>query len=264
MGVWRGGASRSGRCWHSYRRNRGHHQSQPALKTPGARWRLSASAASSDWAAGSGLATWASIALGTYLVAAAVDNGFSESAGGLLLFAGSAASILGRVSAGRLADHIGSPGFGVFASLAAAGAVVFALLPAASGARVCNSRVDSVRYRMGLAGTHDLHRRQRESRDHRGIVGNCPIRVCSSAQGRALFSSDGIADRWSFDAAWLVVAVGLAGAATIGMARRSQHCDGYRAISRLRTVPGVVPYCSIECPPTARRRSHPCPRRFCC
>ena len=165
-------------------------------------------------AAGSGLATWAAIALGTYLVAAVVDNGFSESAGGLLLFAGSAASILGRVSAGRLADHIGSPGFGVFASLAAAGAVVFALLPTASGAAFAILVLIAFVTGWGWPGlmTYTVVNANRGTVAASSGVAQSGVFI---GAGTSPLLIGWIADRWSFDAAWLVVAVGLAGAATI-------------------------------------------------
>ncbi len=79
------------------------------------------------------LATWAAVGLSTYLVAAAVDGGFTESQAGLLLFAGSAASIAGRIAAGAVTDRMGGRGFGAMALLTGAGAVVFLGLPATSG-----------------------------------------------------------------------------------------------------------------------------------
>ncbi len=84
-------------------------------------------------AGSSSFATWAAIALSTYLVAASVDVGFSESAGGLLLFAGSAASIAARVIAGSVTDRIGGRGFGAMAALMGAGVPIFVLLTVASG-----------------------------------------------------------------------------------------------------------------------------------
>lgn len=85
-------------------------------------------------AAASSLATWGAIALGTYLVAASVDIGFSETAAGLLLFAGSLASIAGRIVAGFVTDRIGGRGFGAVAVLTGAGAAVFVGVAMASGA----------------------------------------------------------------------------------------------------------------------------------
>jgi MFS family permease len=85
-------------------------------------------------ASGSALATWAAIALSSYLVAAAVDAGFTESAAGLLLFAGSATSITARITMGVITDRIGGRGFGGIATLTSVGVVVFLLLTVASGA----------------------------------------------------------------------------------------------------------------------------------
>jgi MFS family permease len=90
-------------------------------------WRLA------GLSAGASLATLAAIALGTFLVAAAVDAGFSESAAGLLLFAGSVSTIAGRVVAGVVTDRIGGRGFGGLALLMGTGAVLFLLLPRTAG-----------------------------------------------------------------------------------------------------------------------------------
>jgi predicted MFS family arabinose efflux permease len=90
-------------------------------------WRLT------GLSAGAALATLAAIALGTFLVAAAVDTGFSESAAGLLLFAGSVSTIVGRVVAGVVTDRIGGRGFGGLALLMGTGAVLLLLLPRSAG-----------------------------------------------------------------------------------------------------------------------------------
>lgn len=98
---------------------------RPAAQLVG--WRLA------GLSAGGSLATLAAIALGTYLVAAAVDVGFSESSAGLLLFAGSVATIGGRVVAGLVTDRVGGRGFGGLAVLLGTGAVLFLVLPLAGG-----------------------------------------------------------------------------------------------------------------------------------
>lgn len=84
-------------------------------------------------AAGSAFATWGPVALSTYLVAAAVALGFSASAAGLLLFAGSAVSLVARVLAGAWTDRIGGRGFAGVAVLTGVGAVVFLTLPPTTG-----------------------------------------------------------------------------------------------------------------------------------
>ncbi|RPI26329.1 MAG: MFS transporter, partial [Actinobacteria bacterium] len=80
------------------------------------------------------LATGGAVSLGTFLVAAAVDRSFSESAAGLLLFAGSAASIAARIAVGAASDARRGSGFAGVVTLMGCGAVVFFLMPAAGGA----------------------------------------------------------------------------------------------------------------------------------
>jgi MFS family permease len=84
-------------------------------------------------AMGAAMATWAAIALSTYLVAAAVDRGMTEPEAGWLLFFGSASSIAGRIVAGHITDRFGGKGFGAVAGLAAVGAAVFVLLTSVAG-----------------------------------------------------------------------------------------------------------------------------------
>jgi MFS family permease len=105
-----------------------HHAEDPRRSVaPLVGWRLT------GLSAGAALATLAAIALGTFLVAAAVDTGFSESAAGLLLFAGSVSTIAGRVVAGVVTDRIGGRGFGGLALLMGTGAVLLLLLPRSAG-----------------------------------------------------------------------------------------------------------------------------------
>ncbi len=80
-----------------------------------------------------GLATIAALALGGFTVAAAVDRGVDVATAGWLLFAGSAASIAGRVAVGWLTDRVGGRGFVAAAAVMAVGAGVFSGLVVASG-----------------------------------------------------------------------------------------------------------------------------------
>ncbi|NNF65036.1 MAG: MFS transporter [Acidimicrobiia bacterium] len=82
---------------------------------------------------GASLATWAAVALGSYMVAAAVDAGFSEKAGGVLLFIGSAFSLSARATAGYITDRFGGRGFGGISLLAGIGALVFVLMALSTG-----------------------------------------------------------------------------------------------------------------------------------
>jgi predicted MFS family arabinose efflux permease len=83
-------------------------------------------------AAAAALATWAAVSLSTFLIAAAVEASLSESGAGLLLFAGSLASISTRVAAGSLTDQRRSRGFVGLAVLMSVGS----LAPVGSGSLV--------------------------------------------------------------------------------------------------------------------------------
>ena len=83
--------------------------------------------------AGTAMATWAAIALSSYLVAAAVDAGFTEEQGGVLLFVGSVTSLAGRVVVGIVTDRMGGRGFLAVALLTGIGAAVFLALSLAAG-----------------------------------------------------------------------------------------------------------------------------------
>ena len=85
-------------------------------------------------AGGAALGILGAIALSTYLVAAAVEKGFSEQAAGLLLFGGSIAALTARIVLGGLADRHGWRGFSSLAILSLIGALAFATLPSLEGA----------------------------------------------------------------------------------------------------------------------------------
>ncbi len=164
--------------------------------------------------AGSALATWAAVALSTYLVAAAVDVGFSESAAGLLLFAGSAASITSRALAGHLTDRFGGKGFGAMALLTGIGAVVFAFIPDTSGALF--AALVLAAFASGWAWPGLM--------TYAVVNANARTAAASSAVTQSgVFVGAGVGplvigavvDRWSFDAVWVLVAVALAAATVI-------------------------------------------------
>ena len=167
------------------------------------------------------MATWAAIALSTYLVAAAVDVGFSESKAGLLLFAGSAASISGRIAAGHVTDRIGSRGFGGMATLAGVGAIVFAILPATSGAAFAALVLVAFVTGWGWPGlmTYAVVNANRGTVAASSAIAQAGIFV---GAGLGPLVIGWVADRWSFDAVWLVVACALTGAAvTVSLVGRS-------------------------------------------
>jgi predicted MFS family arabinose efflux permease len=85
-------------------------------------------------AAASALSAAAAISLGTFLIAAAVEEAsFTQAAAGVLLFVGSLASIAARIAVGAITDYIGGRGFAGVAILLGTGALVFLLLRPATG-----------------------------------------------------------------------------------------------------------------------------------
>ena len=85
-------------------------------------------------AAASALSAAAAISLGTFLIAAAVEEAsFTQAAAGVLLFVGSLASISARIVVGAITDRIGGRGFTGVAILLGGGALVFLLLRPATG-----------------------------------------------------------------------------------------------------------------------------------
>ena len=74
----------------------------------------------------------AAVALGTYMVSAALDAGLSEATAGWLQFGGSASSITARIASGILADRTGRV-YLPLGVLLGIGAVVFAVLPWTAG-----------------------------------------------------------------------------------------------------------------------------------
>lgn len=163
---------------------------------------------------GAALATWAAIALSTYLVAAAVDRGLTEVQAGWLLFAGSATSIAGRVIAGHVTDRMSGKGFGAIAGLVGVGALVFVLIGAAGGWAFAFLVLVAFATGWGWPGlmTYTV------------VNANAGTAASSSAITQAgIFMGAGVgpivlgfvAERSSFDAVWLVVAAALALAAFV-------------------------------------------------
>jgi len=160
-------------------------------------------------AAGAALATWAAISLSTYLVAAAVDRGFSEAAAGWLLFAGSASSIAGRVAAGQVTDRIGGRGFGAVATLTGSGVAVFSLIASLHGPLFAVLVLVAFATGWGWPGlmTYTV------------VNANAGTAAASSGITQAgIFVGAGlgpivlgwVAERFGFDVVWIVVAVALA------------------------------------------------------
>ncbi len=163
---------------------------------------------------GASLASWAAVALGSYLVAAAVDAGFTEEGGGLLLFVGSASSLTARAVAGIVTDRMGWRGFGGVALLTGVGAGVFVLLALTSGWAFALIVPVAFATGWGWPGLMTFT----------VVNANTSSAAASSAVTQAgVFIGAGggpivvgwVIDTWSFGAAFLLVAVMLAMASTI-------------------------------------------------
>jgi len=165
-------------------------------------------------ASGSALGTWAAIALSTYLVAATVAAGFSQAAAGWLLFAGSASSISGRLIAGRVTDRIGGKGFGAIAALTGVGAVVFLLIPLGSGAVLALLVLAAFATGWGWPGLMTYTVVNANAGTAAASSGIIQAGVFVGA-GLGPLVLGAVAERWSFDAVWLVVAGALAAASVV-------------------------------------------------
>lgn len=172
-------------------------------------------------ATGSALATWAAIGLGTYLVSAALDLGFSEPEAGWLQFSGSAISIGARIGIGVLTDRFGWSGFGGIATLTGVGAVVFAVLPATTSAWFVVGVLLAYGTGWGWPGlmTFTVVNANRASVAASSAITQAGVFVGAGA-GPLLLGF--VIARGSFGAAWLTVALGLAGATAIILTVRAR------------------------------------------
>jgi MFS family permease len=163
-------------------------------------------------AASSALATWGPVALSTYLVAAAVDLGFSTSQAGLLLFGGSAVSILARVAAGAVTDRIGGRGFAGVATLAGVGAVLFLFVPRATGAAFAALVLAAFATGWGWPG---LMTYAVVNANHGTVAASSAITQAGifAGAGAGPLVMGWMVGRWGFDAGWFLAAGGLSVAA---------------------------------------------------
>jgi MFS family permease len=171
-------------------------------------------------AAGSAMATWAAIALSSYLVAAAVSAGFAEEAAGVLLFVGSLASITSRVAMGAVTDRVGGRGFAAIAGLTGVGCLVFALLYGAEGPAFAVLVVVAFATGWGWPGlvTYAVVNANRGSAAASSAVTQAGVFVGAGLGPVAL---GWIVERWSFDIAFVVVAtlLGLASVTVMAVGR---------------------------------------------
>ena len=161
------------------------------------------------FAIGSAFATWGAIALGTFLVSAAVEIGFSESAAGTLQFVGSAASIGARVVYGAITDRVGGRGFGAMITVTTIGAIAFLILPMTGGAVFAALVIAAFATGWAWPGLMTFA----VVNANRGTVA-----TSSSITQAGIFLGAGAGplilgaaiERWSFDGAWLTAGIGLA------------------------------------------------------
>ena len=161
----------------------------------------------------SALATWAATGLGSFLVSASLARGIDESAAGLLLTAGSLASIVARVVVGRVTDRRSLRATTGLTTLMATGAIVFWLLPAASGG--VYFALILVAFMTGWAWpglmTYAVVNANRAS-----VAASSAITQAGVFLGAGVgpFVLGQIAEHWSYDAMWVAVGVALAAAAS--------------------------------------------------
>jgi MFS family permease len=165
-------------------------------------------------AIGSSFATWGAIALGTYLVSATVDLGFSASQAGILQFVGSSVSIMARVLAGVITDRTGGRGFSGIVVLAILGAVSFSVLPFTSGTTYLVVVVVAFATGWGWPGlmTYTVVRANRASAATASAITQAGVFV---GAGGVPIILGVVIERWSFDGAWITAAVGLVIAAAV-------------------------------------------------
>jgi MFS family permease len=107
----------------------------PAADEPGRGARPLRAVDLATLAGAAALCTTAAMSLSIFLVEASVEEAsLSESAAGILLFAGSLSSILGRMTAGAVTDRYHGRGFATLVVLMGTGSAVFLLLRPATGA----------------------------------------------------------------------------------------------------------------------------------
>ncbi|MDX1448963.1 MAG: MFS transporter, partial [Acidimicrobiia bacterium] len=156
-------------------------------------------------AVGSSFATWGAIALGTYLVTATVELGFSAAAAGTLQFVGSGVSIAARIAAGVITDRTKSRGFTGIVALASVGALTFALLPWSSGTSYVALVVVAFATGWGWPGlmTYTVVRANRASAASASAITQAGVFV---GAGGVPIVLGAVIERWSFDGAWLTAA----------------------------------------------------------
>jgi cyanate permease len=165
-------------------------------------------------AIGASFATWAAIALGTFLVSAGLDVGLSEEAAGTLQFVGSGFSITVRIVAGWITDRRHGSGYGGVVFLAGLGAAVFLAMPVASNAWFAVLVVLAYSTGWAWAGlmTFTVVNANRGSAASSTAISQAGV-FLGAGLGPLLLA--GSIEVWSFDGAWVTAGSGLVVAALI-------------------------------------------------
>ncbi|HEX2153315.1 MAG TPA: MFS transporter [Acidimicrobiia bacterium] len=145
----------------------------------------------------------AAVALGTFMVSAALDQGISESAAGWLQFAGSGASVAARVVSGLVVDRRGGSLTGLVALLAV-GSVVFLWLPATGGVMFMAAVIAAYATGWGWPGLMTASVVGADRETAASSSGITQAGVFLGAGGGPIFLGL-IVDRWSFAPMWLAV-----------------------------------------------------------
>jgi predicted MFS family arabinose efflux permease len=166
----------------------------------------------------------AAAALGTFLVSAAIESGLDEAEAGWLQFAGSGASIGARIASGLVVDR-GHGSLSGLIVLLGAGSLVFLAVPLSMG--VLFVVVVMAAYATGW-GWPGLMTATVVDSDRNAAASRSAI-----TQAGVFFGAGGaplvlgvVAERWSFDHMWLLVAGCLAVGAVLALSvagRRSEQ-----------------------------------------
>lgn len=156
----------------------------------------------------------AAVALGTFMVSAALDRGVSESGAGWLQFAGSGVSVTARLIAGLAVDRWGGGLLGLVVLLGV-GALVFAWLPWTGGAMFVVAVLVAYATGWGWPGlmTASVVGSDRQTAAATSAVTQAGVFV--GAGGGPLVLGL-VVERWSFTPMWLVVSACLVAATGLG------------------------------------------------
>ncbi len=172
-------------------------------------------------AVGAALAGAGANALGTYLVASAVDTGIAEGTAGLLAALGSAVSLAVRMSLGARADRRRDYGYGTVAALLVAGAVGYLLMTTGVPGLFAAGAVAAFALGWGWPGLFNLAVVQHHREAPAAATGITQTGIyVGAAGGPAAFGL--LSTPLGYSGAWAAVAgVSLVGAAVMALAGRA-------------------------------------------